>query len=80
MKNATVVPPTPGVGRKGMDTSLFLGYTPIDRADEGLSWSLDGYLNDFGIAQMAQALDQEDRRGTRYQEEAEYFLDRARTT
>ncbi|MEU1474340.1 GH92 family glycosyl hydrolase [Streptomyces sp. NPDC005760] len=75
LKNATVVPPSSGVGRKGMATSPFLGYTGTD-THEGLSWALEGYLNDYGIAHMGQALYA--RTGEkRYQEESEYFLNRA---
>ncbi|MFF5425636.1 MULTISPECIES: GH92 family glycosyl hydrolase [unclassified Streptomyces] len=75
LKNATVVPPHRGVGRKGMDTSPFLGYASTE-THEGLSWSLEGYLNDFGISRMAEAL--YERTGKkRYQEEAAYFRDRA---
>ncbi|MFE9453763.1 GH92 family glycosyl hydrolase [Streptomyces sp. NPDC006739] len=76
LKNATVVPPMPGVGRKGMTTSPFLGYTSTD-TEEGLSWAMEGYVNDYGIAKMGQALYR--RTGERrYQEESEYFLNRAR--
>ncbi|WP_327727400.1 GH92 family glycosyl hydrolase [Streptomyces sp. NBC_00487] len=75
LKNATVVPPSAGVGRKGMATSPFLGYTSTD-THEGLSWALEGYLNDYGIARMGQALYR--RTGEkRYEEEAAYFLNRA---
>ncbi|MGK5627189.1 GH92 family glycosyl hydrolase [Streptomyces sp. URMC 123] len=76
LKNATAVPPSSGVGRKGMETSPFLGYTST-ATPEGMSWALEGYLNDFGLARMAEAL----HRTTgerRYREEADYFLDRAR--
>ncbi|MFJ6656919.1 GH92 family glycosyl hydrolase [Streptomyces sp. NPDC091377] len=75
VKNATVVPPTSGVGRKGMQTSPFLGYTST-ATHEGLSWALEGYLNDFGIAKMGERLYEETGR-KRYKEESEYFLDRA---
>lgn len=76
VKNATVVPPTSGVGRKGMETSPFLGYTSTE-THEGLSWALEGYLNDYGIARMGKAL--YDKTGEkRYAEESEYFLNRAR--
>ncbi|MCK7626432.1 GH92 family glycosyl hydrolase [Streptomyces sp. RS10V-4] len=75
VKNATVASPSPGVGRKGMATSPFLGYTTTDTR-EGASWALEGYLNDFGIARMGQALHA--RTGDpRYREEAAYFLGRA---
>ncbi|MEV1065548.1 GH92 family glycosyl hydrolase [Streptomyces sp. NPDC050263] len=75
LKNATVVPPDPGVGRKGMATSPFLGYTST-ATREGLSWALEGYLNDYGIARMGQALYRQTGE-KRYQEEADYFLNRA---
>ncbi|MFH9552659.1 GH92 family glycosyl hydrolase [Streptomyces sp. NPDC017435] len=75
LKNATVVPPASGVGRKGMSTSPFLGYTST-ATHEGLSWALEGYLNDYGIARMGQGLYR--RTGEkRYRDEAEYFLNRA---
>ncbi|MFI9154104.1 GH92 family glycosyl hydrolase [Streptomyces sp. NPDC053367] len=75
VKNATVVPPVSGVGRKGMATSPFLGYTSTD-THEGLSWALEGYLNDYGIARMGRALYRQTGE-RRYQEESAYFLDRA---
>lgn len=77
LKNATVVPPSRGVGRKGMETSPFLGYASTE-THEGLSWSLEGYLNDYGIAKMAQALHKKTGK-KRYQEEAGYFLSRAQS-
>ncbi len=76
LKNATVVPPSSGVGRKGMATSPFLGYTSTD-THEGLSWALEGCLNDYGIARMGQALYRKTGE-KRYAEESEYFLNRAR--
>ena len=85
VKNATVVPPgsanNPSVGRKGITESIFLGYTTTD-VSEGVSWALEGYINDFGIANMAEKLSQE--RGLdrdereRLREEQEYFIERAR--
>ncbi|MGB8945672.1 MAG: GH92 family glycosyl hydrolase [Streptomyces sp.] len=76
LKNATVVPPSSGVGRKGMETSPFLGYTPSE-THEGLSWALEGYLNDYGISRMGQALYK--KTGEKhYKEESDYFLNRAR--
>ena len=48
-------PNDPSVGRKGLETSLFLGYTP-SVLSEGVSWALEGYINDFGIGNMAKAL------------------------
>jgi predicted alpha-1,2-mannosidase len=84
VRNATVAPPgnpwDPSVGRKGLVESLFLGYTP-DRVGEGVSWALEGDINDYGIANMAAGLAKEkgsspaERR--RYREEAAYFQSRA---
>ncbi|WP_274565159.1 GH92 family glycosyl hydrolase [Streptomyces spiramyceticus] len=76
LKNATVVPPSSGVGRKGMDTSPFLGYASTE-THEGLSWSLEGYLNDYGLAKMGQVLYAQTKKA-RYKEESAYFLGRAR--
>lgn len=75
VKNATVAPPNPGVGRKGMSTAPFLGYTSTDTR-EGMSWALEGYLNDFGIARMGKALYEKTKK-PRYKEESAYFLGRA---
>jgi predicted alpha-1,2-mannosidase len=75
VKNATVAPPASGVGRKGMATSPFLGYTST-ATGEGLSWAMEGYVNDYGIAQMGRALYEKTGK-KRYQEESAYFLNRA---
>ncbi|MFF0742208.1 GH92 family glycosyl hydrolase [Streptomyces sp. NPDC004111] len=75
LKNATVLPPFSGVGRKGMDTSPFLGYAST-KTHEGLSWSLEGYLNDYGLAKMGEALYKKTKKA-RYKEESAYFLNRA---
>ncbi|WP_093140340.1 GH92 family glycosyl hydrolase [Pseudoxanthomonas sp. GM95] len=79
LKNATVVPPDRHVGRKGMAHSLFRGYADTD-THEGMSWTLEGALNDYGIATMAQGLAKEATSAKdkqRYAEEAEYFRYRA---
>ncbi|WP_066944594.1 GH92 family glycosyl hydrolase [Streptomyces lushanensis] len=75
LKNATVVPPSSGVGRKGMETSPFLGYASTE-THEGLSWSLEGYLNDYGLSKMGEALYEKTKKA-RYKEESEYFRNRA---
>ncbi|ACQ81248.1 alpha-1,2-mannosidase [Beutenbergia cavernae DSM 12333] len=55
LRNATVVPPSPGVGRKGLATSAFRGY--VDRrTPESVSWALESYLNDDAIARLADHL------------------------
>ncbi|WP_285644798.1 GH92 family glycosyl hydrolase [Lentzea sp. NBRC 102530] len=76
VKNASVVPPSNNVGRKGMDRSIFLGWTGNDQLHEAWSWAIEGYLNDFGIASMAKAL-HEKTGEKRYLDEHEYFLNRA---
>ncbi|MFI9201836.1 GH92 family glycosyl hydrolase [Streptomyces sp. NPDC053048] len=76
LKNATVAPDSPGTGRKGMDISVFLGWTSTSTR-EGVSWALEGYLNDFGLAKMGRKLYEKTRKA-RYLEESEYFLNRAR--
>ncbi|WP_027927570.1 GH92 family glycosyl hydrolase [Amycolatopsis benzoatilytica] len=55
LKNATVAPPRRGVGRKGLDRSPYLGYTPTSTRG-GLSWALEGCLNDAGLANLSDAL------------------------
>jgi predicted alpha-1,2-mannosidase len=80
VKNATVSVPPSGVGRKGLDTSIFTGYTNTS-VDGSVSWSLDGYVNDYGIGTMAAKLAKApntsaaDRK--KYQDESQYFLGRA---
>jgi predicted alpha-1,2-mannosidase len=76
LKNATVTPPNDNVGRKGLASSIFKGYTPSDATGEAMSWAMDGYINDFGIANMASALARKTG-NQRYAEEAEYFRSRA---
>ncbi len=79
LKNATVVPPDANVGRKGLQRSIFLGYTP-DSEHESVSWGLEGFINDHAIGLMAQKLAQDPRtpkaRRARLAEESAYFLDR----
>ncbi|MPZ94849.1 MAG: glycoside hydrolase family 92 protein [Propionibacteriales bacterium] len=86
VKNAAVAPPVPNpdnpsVGRKGLQSSQFLGFTP-SRVSEGISWALEGYINDYGIANMASALaddpDTSEAEARRYREEHTYYLNRAR--
>ncbi|HEU5469068.1 MAG TPA: GH92 family glycosyl hydrolase, partial [Actinophytocola sp.] len=69
LRNATVSSPNDSVGRRGLHESIFLHYTPTT-VDESVSWTLEGCLNDFGIANLAKALGDQDNHG--------YFLDRAR--
>ncbi|MBF0875376.1 glycoside hydrolase family 92 protein [Gluconobacter cerevisiae] len=55
LKDATVMPDNPGVGRKGLNRSMFRGYTDTD-TDEALSWSNAATLNDFALGEMAVSL------------------------
>ncbi|MBP3983538.1 GH92 family glycosyl hydrolase [Pseudoxanthomonas helianthi] len=55
IRNAAVVPPNDNVGRKGMEVAPFIGYTPSS-VGEGVSWALEGYINDYGIANMLAAM------------------------
>lgn len=79
LRNAMVVPPNGAVGRKGQQRSPFLGYVSTETG-AGLSWAMAGYLNDFGIANMARALaeDTSHPRRREFAESAEYFLERSR--
>ena len=45
-------------GRDGIDKGLFLGYTP--GGSQKFSWSIEGYINDYGIANLAQKLGDQD--------------------
>jgi predicted alpha-1,2-mannosidase len=80
LKDATVVSPLKGTGRKGLQRSIFNGYTDTG-TKEGLSWSMDGYIADFAIGQLAQALatgnDAQDPYSALYAQDAAYFHNRA---
>jgi predicted alpha-1,2-mannosidase len=80
LKDATVTPPNSSVGRKGLDQSIFLGYTP-NSTGEGFSWAMEGYVNDFGIANLSKKLYDEaaatDPRKQEYLENYTYFTSRA---
>lgn len=79
LRNATVVPPVSNVGRKGLAQSMFRGYADAS-VHEGLSWTLEGALNDFGLAQLGRALaagEGDAARAQRYRDEADYFQARA---
>ncbi|WP_211349915.1 GH92 family glycosyl hydrolase [Rarobacter faecitabidus] len=88
LKNATALPAsnTPAgsssnqIGRKGLNQSIFLGYIPASQ-NQSTSWALEGYINDYGLGQMAKKLSEDtsisaDKRA-RYADEAEYLTERA---
>ncbi len=79
IKNAAVLPPDEHVGRKGMAVAPFIGYTPSS-VGEGVSWALEGYINDFGIGNMLAAMAEAPAPflpRKRLREESEYYRDRA---
>lgn len=79
VKNATVPSPSARTGRKRLDTSIFLGYTGSE-LHEGLSWTLDNAINDWGTAVLARTLLAREPDGpaaTRLRTEYEYFARRS---
>ena len=80
LKDATVVSPLMGTGRKGLQRSIFNGYTDKD-INEGLSWSMDSYIADFAIGNLAHALADRhigaDPYQSQYAEDGSYFDNRA---
>ena len=79
LKDAAVVSTERGVGRRGLNRSIFTGYTDTS-VREGLSWALAGYLNDFGIANLGAALAAKNGPADpykNYRDDARYYLNRA---
>lgn len=80
LKNAAVVSPIPGAGRKGIERAAFTGYADTS-VSEGLSWSMDSYINDFAIGNLAAALaaqgPADDAYRAHYADDAVYYLNRA---
>ncbi|MGM9636467.1 MAG: GH92 family glycosyl hydrolase [Eubacteriales bacterium] len=80
VKNACVYSPEPkDGGRELLDRSIFLGYTPGHHED--FSWSIEGYINDFGIAQMAKILGEsatDPKEKEKYAADYAYFINRAK--
>lgn len=84
LRNATVVPPgdpnNSSVGRKGIQVSQYLGFTPTT-VGEGVSWALEGYINDYGLSQMGAWLAKQPgvsaAQKARYTTQSEYFRNRA---
>lgn len=79
LRNASVfaLEPRKG-GRQRLDSSPFLGYTPGSHED--FSWSMEGYINDFGIAEMAKQLAAEEtdpEKKAKYIAEYKYFKGRS---
>lgn len=79
LRNATVPPRDERVGRKGSLPGAFRGH--VDTAThEGMSWTLDAAINDWGLAVMASRLAaraQTPADLARYEAEAEWFSRRS---
>ncbi len=76
------VPGTPGCGRDDFNRAMFYGYNGREDNDKSVSWSMEEYINDAGVAKMAKAMmDQmEDKDSAEYQklnDEYQYFNNRA---
>lgn len=72
IKNAAVAVDSSNLtngGRAQLNKSIFEGYTAHNLQGEGFSWSIEGYINDYGIYKLAEKLG--------YEDEAEYYLNRA---
>lgn len=80
LRNATVAPPHPKVGRKGNDRAQFTGYVDTD-TDESVSWALEAQINDLGLAAQAELLAADhtlpESRRTQLREEAAYLRARS---
>ena len=83
VKNATVVSSNPSVGRKGLDTSQFLGYPSKDLL-ESVSWGMENPINDQAIAAMGaklaadRSISMSDARRSQMKEESAFFADQAK--
>jgi len=56
LRDASVAPPHRALGRAGMPAALYRGFVGDD-VPEGMSWGLEGALNDFGLYRLATLLD-----------------------
>lgn len=68
-------------GRNKLNVSNFIGYAPVANDRETFSWSIEGYINDYGIAQMAKSLANNTTDATKkanYLSEYYYYLNRAK--
>lgn len=81
LRNATTVSARSEVGRADNGRSIFRGYVSTSTA-EGLSWTLEGAINDFGIARLSRYLADtgtaDNRRRAEFEANARYFESRAR--
>lgn len=78
---ATVSSNLTGGGRRRLNQSNFIGYVPETGERESFSWSIEGYINDYGIAQMAKRLaDKTSNMAEKanYLAEYQYYLNRSK--
>ncbi|UKS25446.1 GH92 family glycosyl hydrolase [Paenibacillus sp. HWE-109] len=61
LKHATQVSDVPGAGRQGLAHYLEHGYLPHEHVHHSVSYTLDYVYGDFCIAQIARALDDQER-------------------
>lgn len=78
LRNATVLPPAPAVGRKDLRASAFRGF-PGPELHEAVSWGVEAALNDAALAAMAERLaeDADAGRASRLRDEACYLRRRS---
>jgi predicted alpha-1,2-mannosidase len=80
LRDATVPSPDERVGRKGLGESAFTGFAST-AVPEGMSWTLEGAVNDFGLARlsawMLERADPADPRRDEYAANERYFAGRA---
>lgn len=80
LRNATVAPTDPLVGRKGVERGFFTGYVDTDTG-ESVSWALEAHINDFGLAAQAELLSRDlslpEARRAELAEEATYLRSRS---
>lgn len=82
LRNATVPPPHHYVGRKGLTTSRFTGFTDTTVPD-GMSWGLENSITDDAIARWSASLAERadelgaGRRRSEFLANADYFHQRA---
>lgn len=66
-------------GRNNLSVSNFIGYAP--GGGENFSWSIEGYINDYGIARMAKILAEKTTDSSakaNYLSEYQYYLNRSK--
>lgn len=82
LRDATTVSNRMQVGRFDNEHAMFRGYVST-ATEEGMSWSLEDALNDFGIARasrwMLKHADESDSRKAEYEANALYFENRAKS-